>query len=221
MSYIEYVTNDAQLHDPLPELGRVTGFTMPDLEDNRRGRISNSQMARLFGRALSPVRYTGSAMIGWLVIVYAVRTWVPGIVIWIARMCGVPIGSVLSLTTVCCAGALLLSILQSAHRVGLLILDLARGRTTFKDGRIVVSRDEETGLGLARLWGEKHMKCSYVIAGEHFEVDEEACLAPPEGRFRLYHTPRSKLLLSMEPVPIPQDDHGARLRGALPIRDAC
>jgi len=28
MSYIEYVTHDAQEHDPLPELARSAGFTM-------------------------------------------------------------------------------------------------------------------------------------------------------------------------------------------------
>jgi hypothetical protein len=202
MSYIEYVTNDAQANDPLPELARATGFTMPDLEDNRKGRISNSQMVRLFGRALQPVRYTGSAMIGWLAFVYAIRNWVPGIVLWIARMCGVPVGSVLSIVTLGCAGALALSILQSAHCVGLLIADLAKGQATFKDGRVVVSREEKNGLGLDRLFGEKRMRCSFVMAGEHFEVDQEACAAAPEGRCRLYHTPKSKLMLSIEPAPV-------------------
>jgi hypothetical protein len=202
MSYIEYVTHDAQSHDPLAELARAIGFTMPDLEENRKGRISNAQMVRLFSRALQPVRYTGSAMIGWLVVVYVIRVWVPGVVLWIARMCGVPVSSILFITTLACAGAVALSILRSAHCIGLLIMDLAAGLATFKDGRVLVSREEETGLGLARLWGEKHMKCSFVMAGEYFEVDEEACGAPPEGRCRLYCTPKSRMMLAVEPVPV-------------------
>jgi len=201
MSYIEYVTHDAQAHDPLPDLAHAAGFNVADLEQNRKGKISSSQMMRLFGRALRPVRYTGSATIGWLVVVYAIRTWVPGIVLWIARMCGLPVGAIFSITTLCCVAAMVVSVFQSARLLSLLIADLAKGEATFKDGRVVVSREEENGLGLARLWGEKHMKCSYVIAGEYFEVDEEACVAPHEGRFRLYHTPKSKLMLSMEPVP--------------------
>ncbi len=202
VSYIEYVTSDAQDHDPLPDLARTTGFTMPDLDENRRGRISNSQMMRLFGRALQPVRYTGGATIGWLVVVYAIRTWIPGIILWIARMCGVPIGAIFSITTLCCVGAMVISILHSARLIGLLMMDLSKGKATFKDGRVVISREEETGLGLARIWGETHAKCSYVIGGERFEVDEEACITAPEGRFRLYHAPKSKLMLSIEPVPV-------------------
>ncbi|MGA3027753.1 MAG: hypothetical protein ABSF98_23595 [Bryobacteraceae bacterium] len=202
MSYIEYITHDAQANDPLPEFARTTGFTMPDLEENRKGRISNPQMVRLLGRALRPVRYTASATIVWLVIVYAIRTWFPGIVSWIAKLCGVPVGSVLSIVTICCAGAVALSILRSAHTIGLLIIDLAAGQATFKDGRVVVSREEENGLAMAGLWGEKRMKCFFVMAGEYFEVGQEACEAPPEGRCRLYHTPKSKMMLAIEPVPL-------------------
>ncbi len=202
MSYIEYVTHDSQAHDPLPELARATGFSMPDLEENRRGRISNSQMLRLFGRALQPVRYSGAAMIGWLAFVWMVQFWVPGFVLWIIRMSGVPLRTMVLVTTLTCAGALALSILRSAQTIALLIADLSAGRAVFMDGRVVMSREEETGLGLARLWGEKHMKCGFVMGGEYFEVDEQACATPPEGRCRLYHTPRSKMMLAIEPVPV-------------------
>jgi hypothetical protein len=201
MSYIEYVTHGDQARDSMPELARATGFTVADLADNRIGRISNGQMVRLFGRALRPVRYTGGAVIGWLVFVYVIRTWVPGIVLWVARMCGVPVGSILSITTLCALGALLLSILKSSRCIGLLMMDLSAGRVAFHDGRVVVSKEEEGGLGLDRLFSEKRMKCAFVMAGEHFEVDEEACSSAPDGRCRLYHTPKSKMMLSIEPVP--------------------
>ena len=205
MSYLEYVTHDTHEHDPLPELARSAGFTMADLADNRGGRISNGQMARLFGRALRPVRYTGTAMIGWLLFLFVIRTAVPGFILRIAAGFGMRTGSTLIVIgiTLATAGAVALSILQSARLIALLMVDLSQGKVAFRDGRIVLSREEQEGLGLARLWGEPHTKCAYVIGGEYFEVDERACEAPPEGRWRVYHTPRSRLMLSLEPVPVP------------------
>jgi len=208
MSYIEYVIHDTDEHDPLPELARSAGFTMADLADNRKGRISNGQMARLFGRALRPVRYTGMALVGWLIFLFVVRTTVPGFVLRVAMWLATPGTSTLVAIgiTVVTAGAFVLSLLQSARLIALLMVDLSAGKVAFRDGRIVLSREEQRGLGMARLWGEPRMRCGYVIGGEYFEVDEGASMAPADGRWRVYHTPRSHLMLSVEPMsvePIP------------------
>ena len=199
--------------------------------DKRNGRIGNGQMARLlsqrrhngadrrlfsartvcgsalcrlFGRALRPVRYTGKAMIGWLLFLFVIRIAVPRFILRMAMWFGMPGASTLVALgiTLITAGALLLSILQSVRLIALLMIDLSAGKVAFRDGRMVLSREEQKGLGLARLWGEAHMKCAYVIGGEYFEVDEGACAAPPTGRWRVYHTPRSRLMLSLEPVPV-------------------
>jgi len=53
---------------------------------------------------------------------------------------------------------------------------------------------------MARIYGENHTNYWYVAKNEYFAVDQEAHAALPHGRlFRLYHTPKSKLLLSIEP----------------------
>ena len=73
MSYIEYVTADHRVENPLPELARTNRFTMADLEQNRNGKISDTQWTRLLLRALQPVRYTGGALLGWLLACWLIQ----------------------------------------------------------------------------------------------------------------------------------------------------
>ena len=84
------------------------------------------------------------------------------------------------------------------------MVDLNAGKAACIEGRGSPSREDEGGLGMARLYGEKHTNHWYVVKNEYFEVDEEAHTALPSGmQFRLYHTPKSKLLLSIEPKLVP------------------
>jgi hypothetical protein len=88
MSYIEYVSADYEASDPLPELARTNGFTMEDLEANRKGRISEAQKSKLFARALQPIQYPGMALLGCLLCCFIVKTLVPGFVLLIISMLG-------------------------------------------------------------------------------------------------------------------------------------
>ena len=56
MSYSEYVTSDDHFEDPLEKLARANRFTLADLEQNRNGKISDTQWMRLLLRPLKPVR---------------------------------------------------------------------------------------------------------------------------------------------------------------------
>lgn len=201
MSYIEYVTADHYNEDPLPDLARTNRFTMADLEENRNGRISDTQWFRLLLRSLQPVRYSGGALLGWLLCCFVVKTLVPSVVLWIIAWLGVKgIGVLFGAVTLACAGAFLISVLKSARLMALLILDLKEGKAACIEGRVSPSREDEKGLGMARLYGENHSNYWYVAKNEYFEVDHEAHAALPFGmQFRLYHTPKSKLLLSIEP----------------------
>jgi len=201
MSYIEYVTADANFEDPLPDLARANRFTMADLELNRSGKISDTQWMRLLLRALEPVRYTGGALFGWLLCCFVVKTFVPRIVLWIMAMLGVKgIGILFGVVTLACVGAFLIAALKSARTTALLMVDLNAGKAACIEGRVSPSREDEQGLGMARLYGEKHTHHWYVVKNEHFEVDQQAHAALPHGgQFRLYYTPKSKLLLSIEP----------------------
>ncbi|MCP5113534.1 MAG: hypothetical protein GY953_22090, partial [bacterium] len=93
------------------------------------------------------------------------------------------------------------SLFTSGRSIVVLLQDLMAGTAAYIDGRVTISRAEEKGLGLNRFYGEKRVRCWYVVRSEYFEVDEEACKALPEGKYRLYYTPKSKLLLSLEPAP--------------------
>jgi hypothetical protein len=206
MSYVQYGVQGPQAASQ-DDIARANRFTMQDLAENRTGRISTSQMFRLFGRALEPVRYTAPVFGGWLLAWYLV-TFVPGLrlvarLVWLFG--GAAIGPLAFLgITVVCGGMLLLSILKSAGSIGLLLVDLSQGKTAHIEGRLSPSREGATDWSLAKLWGSKaeRMKYSYVIGGEYFTVDETAhgVDLDPKGTYRLYYAPRSKLLLSVEPV---------------------
>ncbi len=199
MSYSDYVTSDDHYEDPLPEMARANRFTMADLEQNRNGKISDAQWVRLLLRALQPVRYTGGALLGWLLCCFVVKTFVPRIVLLILALKGIGVFFVGGIT-LACAGAFLLSVLKSARTVALLIADLSAGKAASIEGRVSPSREDEGGLGMARLYGETNTNYWYVVKNEYFDVDQGAHAALPDGmQVRLYYTPKSKLLLSIEP----------------------
>jgi hypothetical protein len=127
---------------------------------------------------------------------------VPDIVLWVAALIGgKSITAIFTVVTLTVAGAFLMSVLKSGRSVALLFADLKAGKAACLEGRVSISREDERGLGLARLYGEKHTNCWYVVKDEYFEVDENAYGAlPPGEKYRLYHTPQSKLLLSIEPA---------------------
>jgi len=202
MSYLESVTSYDHTYAPLPVLARTNHFTMEDLDRNRQGKISDAQWTRLLLRALQPVRYTGGALLGWLLCCFIVKTLVPAFVLWILSLLGFKsLGILLGAVTLACVGAFLISALKSAGTITLLLVDLKAGTAACIEGRVLPSREDERGLGMARLHSEKHTHHWYVVKNEYFEVDQEAHAALPEGKqFRLYHTPKSKLLLSIEPI---------------------
>jgi hypothetical protein len=201
VSYLEYITVDPGAGNPLEALSRVNRFSLADLEENRAGKISCSQRFRLLGKAWEPVRYTGAALFGWLITSFALSLLVPRAMLWVAAMIFAKSAGVwLSGVTFACVGAFLISVLKSAKTIALLLLDLMIGKVECLEGHVSGTREEEGGIGMARIYGEKHTKYSYAIKNEQFAVDEASYSALPQrGRFRLYHTPRSKLLLSIEP----------------------
>jgi hypothetical protein len=203
MSYNGYAAAEPDFEDPLPELARCNRFTLADLEHNRNGKISDAQWTPLLLRTLRPVRYTGGALLGWLFFCLVIKTVVPGFVLWIMAMKGFGVYFVGGITFAC-AGAFLIAVLRSARTMALLIVDLRAGKAAYIEGRISPSREDEGGLGLARLYGETNTNYWYVVKNEYFDVDQEAHDALPSGmQFRLYHTPKSKLLLSLEPKSSP------------------
>ncbi|MEP7364523.1 MAG: hypothetical protein ABI972_14805 [Acidobacteriota bacterium] len=206
MSYIEYVTVDHESEDPMPELARTNGFSDSDLAQNRAGKISERQRGKLFSRALKPVKYPLTALITWLVSCLIVKIVVPGIILAIIAMVGGKAATaIFGAITLGCVAAAFVAALQSSRLTALLIQDLKEGTASHMDGRLNISHEENDGLGLDKFHDRKHRRSHYVMNNEYFEVDEEAFETlrnqKPLGRFRVYFAPRSKLLLSLEPVP--------------------
>ena len=126
---------------------------------------------------------------------------IPGFVLWIMAKMGYGIALVGGIT-LAAVGAFLISVIKSAHTIALLVVDLSAGKAIYSEGRVSASREDEQGLGLARFWGEKSTNYWYVVNNQYFEVEMEGHAALPDRmQARLYNTPKSKMLLSIEPKP--------------------
>ncbi|MDX2151997.1 MAG: hypothetical protein SFV54_14760 [Bryobacteraceae bacterium] len=203
MSYIEYVTGGREADEVLTDLAEANNFTLADLEENRAGRISGPQRQRLYARALAPLRYTGGALLGWLIACGIVKVLVPDIVLTVLALLGAKTFLVVFWgITLPCVLAFLASAVKSVRLVTLLQGDLRDGKAAHIEGRITTSREDVDGLGLEKFHQQKNTQRAYVFQDWRFDVDEDAMKALRPGlRYRLYYAPQSTLLLSIEPAP--------------------
>src|SRR5689334_25108895 len=124
MAYVDSVNLAPDANELLTTLAKANNFTMAELADNRNGKISNAQMTKLTFKALRPVLHAGKALIGWLMFVIIVRTFVPDFVIWITSMyLGNNIFALFAAITTSCVIALLVGIFKSGKRIVALIGD--------------------------------------------------------------------------------------------------
>ena len=86
-------------------------------------------------------------------------------------------------------------------------LDLARdlrdGQAAALEGRVSTSSDTEANHGVDQLYEEQSNRCWYAIGDVYLPVSEHAhkALRPYSGSScRVFMTPRSRFLLSIEPV---------------------
>lgn len=201
MSYFEYASMPSLEVVPT-QLAQANRFSEAELEANRRGRISRAQHARLFRRAMEPLRYSIAVLAGWMIFLMIVHTLVPDLLLaLIAAYFGKAVGGAAVLITLGCLGSLAVGLLVTSRTTFELWRDLREGKAARTEGRVEISRSSEQGEGVARLHGEKVARYAYVVGRQRFEVDEEAKQALIAGqRYVIYHTPRSKLLLSVEPA---------------------
>lgn len=201
MSYLEYDGDDV-----LAELAKANRFTLQELEQNRAGKIADSQMMKLAAQALKPLYTSAITFAGWLLFLFVIWEFVPGFImriaaIFLGKSMAVTFGTAL-LITLGCIGSLAVGFLKTGGRTIGLISDLSKGQVATLEGRAWSSRGKEESHGMAKLHGEEEEHYHYVIKDQYFEVRSlyafEA-LAPRE-QYRLYYAPKSKLLLSIEPL---------------------
>jgi hypothetical protein len=192
------------------ELASANHFTAWELERNRAGRIAPSQVRRLWSVALDPVRTSLYALLGWLLFVtgllafmplklFAMWEWEAGMSLWFL------FGAITVTTTF----SFLYQLFGSFGRVAGLVQDIVAGVAVAMEGRVSTSSTNQKVHGMGEVYGETEDRFSYVIEEEYLPVDEAAyhALQPYSGSFfRLFVTPQSKLLLSIEPVKIRRTD---------------
>src|SRR5579864_7187826 len=201
MSYIEYVTSEPEAENLLPDLAKANQFTMEELALNRAGKIADGQMLKLATKAIKPIRTSGTVLLGWLIFLFVIKTFVPGLALRLAGMwLGKSLGALFAAITLGCVISVLFALWHSGRMTIGLLSDLSKGVAAVKEGRVSVSRDRADIQGMARLYGEKEEVYHYVIQEQYFEVDQLAfeTLASRQN-YRLYYAPRSGLLLSIEP----------------------
>src|SRR5260370_40351944 len=94
-------------------------------------------------------------------------------------------------------------------KVKKLVRDIVLGEVVCVEGRVSASSVTEKAKGLGQLYEENVDHCSYAIGNEYLRVSEQAfhVMQPYSGSvFRVYVAPRSRLLLSIEPVRLRRAD---------------
>lgn len=181
--------------DPLAEvrraLGSVFGFVDEDLPENRAGRLSQRQQQHLFFSNLRTALFLSP----FVLLALGFGLGLPfGLVIyptltgermdsdaWFGAACG---GSMGLLFTVILGWAIISP-----------FLDLWRGDVTSLEGE-VEERAITTGSGKNR-----RTNYYYIVNGQRFNVGQQAHQALIQGRrYRLYYFPRSKTVVSVEPL---------------------
>lgn len=200
---VEYVTTGSRIEALAHDFAEVCQFSEEDLHHNRRNRISNSQMIRLGIQAMQPFFSAVMTFAGWMIFVTVVRTFVPGILRYFVFGKIVGGGTIMSLG---CLWAVVAGFLQSSKLTFLLFLDVLNGQTAAVEGRVASSIVEEDTQGLDKFHGDKKWAYRYVIKGLELEVCESAYQLlhsqydEVRPNVKIYYTPRSQMLLSLEPV---------------------
>jgi hypothetical protein len=186
------------------DLARANQFKKADIAANRNGFMSTRQFFRLLWQASKPIRQATWTLLVWVSLLTFLnmlfRSRFMRFVFfhnyaWEAIT--VSIGVAISF---------IVAILNSSERSWLLVKDLLAGEVTSVEGRLDPSWGEEMGEGFKKIKREMVPTYHYSVRQEKFEVQPQAfeLLRSKYEEFRpvvrIYFTPRSRLLLSIETV---------------------
>ena len=199
---IDFAYTGPTTADLTKDLAKGNDYNEADLAQNRAGRISDRQMVKLSAQALKPVFISGGTLGFWLLFSWFIREFVPGILqLFIFKYAMAGYWTI----TVGAAGAFLMGLLNSSRLTFLLIQDLMAGKSAMIEGRATSGWEERPAQGTSRLWGMKEAVYHYCVQNEYFEVSHEGfeVLHTKYDTYspgvKLYYSPKSKLLLSVDP----------------------
>jgi hypothetical protein len=228
MSYIDYINESVRSPEQeLDDLKKANGFTAAELAINRVGKIGAGQISQLIEQILRPLVKSFLVLAGWLLLIL-VTTWIisagihvdarrpfTGMVFfrrfWLFRglyvLTFVRLGAVIMVIS--CAGAFILAAMTTTVNTIGVIRDMLAGKAAMIEGRVYASEEEKRGSPWdavreqwTRVRQERDKIYRYAVRDVAVEVSYAGFRALASGsRYKLYYTPRSKLLLSIEPAP--------------------
>ena len=214
-------------HIETEDLQRANGFSDADLEANRLGKIAAGQIAPLVGQIVRPLARSFLVATGWSLL-FLTAAWAISSGLHLDTQLEAPVGIAfferfllfrgLYVVTfvrlfalfmaLSCAGGFVIATITTAAMSFDLIRDALAGDAAVIEGRVYATEEECRGSAwdaLREQWTRVHQERGkiyrYAIRDVALEVGYEAFRALSSGdQYKLYYTPRSKLLLSVEPV---------------------
>ena len=228
MSYIDYINESVRSPEQeLDDLSKANGFTAVELAMNRLGKIGAGQVSEIIEEILRPLVKSFLVVLGWLLLII-LTTWIisagihvdahrpfSGIVFlrrfWLFRglyvLTFVRLGAVIMVIS--CAGAFIVAAMTATVNISGMIRDAWDGKVAAIEGRVYATEEEKRGSPWdavreqwTRVRQERDKIYRYAVRDVAVEVSYAGFRALASGgHYKLYYTPRSKLLLSIEPAP--------------------
>ncbi|MCC6539497.1 MAG: hypothetical protein IT162_18240 [Bryobacterales bacterium] len=188
------------------DLGRSLSFRPADVTANRNGFMSTVQFFRLLWIGAKPLRRATVSLCAWLALLHFLTTLFQPRLMRLVLFQNYAIEFItLSLSL---AMAFVVAAINVTERSWWLLKDLLSGEVASVEGRLDPAWGEEPAEGLARIRGVKIETYFFDVRQERFEVTAQAydLLKTKYDDFRpavrLYFSPRSRLLLSVEPLTV-------------------
>ena len=195
---------EPSLQEFAEDLASANRFKPADIAANRNGFMSTRQFFRVLWRTSKPLREATWALCLWVALLgIALSLFRSRLarMLFLRNYAFEVIGLSFSIGM-----AFVVAMLHTTARSWQLLKDLLTGEVTSVEGRLDPSWHEELGEGFKRIKGEMVPTYFYSVRQENFEVLPEAYemlrskYDDFRPRVRIYFTPRSRLLLSIETI---------------------
>ncbi len=188
------------------DLARVNQYKPADIQANRNGFMSTIQFFRLLWQASKPFRQATWSLCVWLALLGLMGSLFRQRLMRMVFFHNYAIEAVG--VSISMAIAFVVGIMNTTEKCWLLLKDLLSGEVTSVEGRLDPAWQEEMGEGLKRIKREMVRTYHYSVRQESFEVQPHAydLLRSKYDDFRpvvrIYFTPRSRQLLSIETLQV-------------------
>jgi len=184
------------------DLARVNQYKPADIVANRNGFMSRKQFFRLLWQASKPFRQAAWSLCIWVALLGLIGSLFRQRLMRMVFFHNYAIEAVG--VSISVAIAFVVGLMNTSEQCWLLLKDLLSGEVTSVEGRLDPAWQEEMGEGLKRIKREMVRTYHYSVRQESFEVQPLAheLLRSKYDDFRpvvrIYFTPRSRQLLSIE-----------------------